>query len=173
MEASSSKLRLESADPLRVDLNLPSGGNNSKQIANKAVIPSVQRGSHAEPGGAQTGAPLTPQVIIYKPKLNDTNKVTLKVQVKLQVLPGRPVNSTGGSRGDALTITSRRLKLKYQSVEFTLNTKVSSVNIFVLLNAGDLRQIWGLLMRTFSCVHSQQQRVACKRVSAELFTEST
>lgn len=85
------------------------------------------------------------------------NKVTLKVQVKLQVLPGRLVNSTSGSRDDTLTIT---LKLKYQSVSFTLNTKVSSVNIFVLENAGK-RQIWGLLMRTLSCVDSQQQRFAC------------
>lgn len=116
----------------------------------------MPRRSHAEPGGAQTGAPMTPQVIIHKPKLNDTNKVTLKVQVKLQVLPGRLVNSTSGSGGDTLTITSRRLKLKYQSVEFTLNTKARSVNIFVLENAGK-RPIWGLLMRTFSCVPSQQR----------------
>lgn len=70
----------------------------------------------------------------------------MKVQVKVQVLPGRLVNSTSGSGGgDTLTITSRGLKLKYQSVEFRLNTKVSLVNIFVLENAGK-RQIWAFTL---------------------------
>lgn len=122
VEAFSSQLHLEFADPLRVDLNLPSGSSRDRLeiIPNKLpIIPSVQRRSHAEPGGAQAGSPLTPQVIIHKPKWKDTNKVTLKVQVKLQVLPGGLVNSTGGSRGD----TRNYLK--------TIKTEISNCVIYI------------------------------------------